>query len=158
MGSEMCIRDSNKPFLFWTRRVLPEGYSNLVAAGTDARVVFTESILDKLSEILEKEVSLKGIDREDFYATLSFPQHPKKIPEQRDGIGGKFEIVDNSGNPIGLISYLLPCLQEHVGAYGGIYYSGLNEGAIHLQVNGAAVNTEQQHLELQKRLKRKNLK
>jgi hypothetical protein len=128
-----------KPFLFWTRRVITGDKSELIRATARQRVDVTQSILKTLEEALGRKVEMAGIQGKDLPVVLAFSEMDLRRDNYID-----FGLVDDKKASIGSLGYSLPHWKS--GIYSGRY---LVNGGIDLHVLGSAIRDETQYNALQ---------
>lgn len=164
------------PWIFWGSWV-PNNYSQFLSAGTNARVTITTNILETLGKALGKQVSLKGIRKNDLEAILAFSSVPFKnvpqtTPKEEDfyelsksgrvvssRFPTEFDLVYTSGaEKIGTIEYFLPRNAIHfsLDAYCGRCRNGyrFTLGEVELHILGSEISDESQFKKLRDGLKR----
>ncbi len=161
------------PWLFLKLRGDSINYSKFLAAGTNSRVRTTENILEALKTALNRQVSIKGIGKNDLEQVLAFSMVPFQnaptiTPKEEDlyenldygdhrrklKIPAEFDLIFTSGvKKVGEIEYVLPYNKAVYGDYGGKSYR-FSTGGIILRVLGDAIWDENQNNDLKKELER----
>ncbi|PIN81732.1 hypothetical protein COV11_01295 [Candidatus Woesearchaeota archaeon CG10_big_fil_rev_8_21_14_0_10_30_7] len=163
----------SKPwFMRWRKCSID--YAGFLAAGTNARIRTTENILDAIGRTLKRQVTIKGIKKNDLeqtlaFTTIPFKNAPRTTPNDEDLYNvseesyrrilspkkhTKFDLIFTAGgDKLGEIEYVLPHNEKCFGCYGGSYYN-FTKGGIKFVVFGKSILNEEQYHNLQSELRK----